>query len=157
MGTVSGISRVAPHHGLSARQTQDVAAMEPLAGRAVLIVEDDADTLELYATALAKLGADTQRATNADTAIAVMIAWRPDVVLCDLHMPGYDGYSVREFAEGDPLLCNVPMVAISGSHPCVEKERVHRVGFVQYLTKPTKMRDIVEALIAAIKTRRFVA
>ena len=127
--------------------------MQTLHGRAVLVVDDDADTLDLYATALAKLGATVQRAKSTDVAIAIMTAWRPDVVLCDLHLPGFDGYSLLEYVQADAGLRGLPVIAISGSHPQVERQRSLQVGFVDYFTKPTKLGDIVQALIAATSSR----
>jgi CheY-like chemotaxis protein len=131
--------------------------METLEGRAILVVDDDADTLELYATTLAKLGADIRRAKSAETAISLMRTWRPDVVLCDLHLPGFDGYAFLDHVQADPTHHDVPVIAISGSHPTIERERALRAGFAQHFAKPAKLREIVEALHAAIDTRRLVA
>jgi CheY-like chemotaxis protein len=128
--------------------------MGSLEGRAVLVVDDDADTLELYASALEKLGANVQRAKSAEVAMALLLAWRADVVLCDLHLPDFDGYSVLDFVKNDSALCNMPVIAISGSHPTVERARALEMGFVRYFTKPTKLRDIADSLIAVIEARR---
>jgi CheY-like chemotaxis protein len=124
--------------------------METLEGRSVLVVEDDADTLALYTTALAKLGADVRCANSVEAALAHLAAWRPDAVLCDLHLPGFDGYSLIERIRAQPGLANLPVLAISGSHPEIERERSLRAGFAEHFVKPAKLGEIVEGLRTAI-------
>jgi CheY-like chemotaxis protein len=121
---------------------------DELQGRSVLVIDDDPDTLELYAVSLAKLGADVRRARNADGAFAVLHAWRPDIVLCDLHLPDVDGYDVLAGIRADPWLMRMPVIAITGSHPTVEQERSQRAGFARCLTKPARMRELVDAIVA---------
>jgi CheY-like chemotaxis protein len=125
--------------------------MTSLGGIAVLIVEDDPDTLELYASSLAKLGATVRRANSAEVAIALLGTWRPDVVLCDLHLPGVDGYALLDRVHADPALCPIPMVAVSASHPDVESARALRAGFTEHLAKPVRLREIVAGLKRAVE------
>ena len=131
--------------------------MDSLSGRAVLVVDDDADALELYASALAKLGAEVRRAKTVDMALGLMTDWRPDVVLCDLHLPGRDGYSLLESMRADALLRDVPVIAISGSHPSIERERSLRAGFTEHFAKPTKLRELVEALVSFTSANKAAA
>lgn len=120
--------------------------MESLHGRAVLVVDDDADALDLYATSLEKSGARVERANTVDEALRLMTDWRPDVVLCDLHLPERDGYALLESMRGDPTLCDIPVIAISGSHPSIEGERSKRAGFAEHFVKPTRLREVIDAI-----------
>jgi CheY-like chemotaxis protein len=126
---------------------------ETLQGRSILVVDDDSDAVELFATSFQKLGAEVRTARGVEIALALLAARRPDVVLCDLHLPGLDGYSLLEGMRSDPSLCDVPVIAISGSHPSIERERSLAAGFAQHLTKPMKLREIVSALVAVIESR----
>src|SRR5687768_894056 len=91
-----------------------------LQGSAILVVEDDPDTLELFTASLAKLGAEVRTAKDAAAASALLAKWRPDAVLCDLHLPGADGYTLLEQIRANPALRDLPVIAISGSHPDIE-------------------------------------
>lgn len=120
--------------------------------RAILVVDDDPDTLELFASAFEKLGADVRRAASAEAALAAFgDGWRADAVLCDLHLPGRDGYALREDLRG--IAGDVPVIAISGSHPTVERERALAAGFAHYFSKPTKLRELLESSLQVIAAR----
>jgi CheY-like chemotaxis protein len=116
---------------------------------AILVVDDDADTLELFASAYVKLGADVRRAATAEAALAAFAdGWRADAVLCDLHLPGRDGYALREDLHS--IAGEVPVIAISGSHPTIERERALAAGFALYFAKPTKLRELLESSLDVI-------
>lgn len=121
-----------------------------LDGMAVLVVDDEPDTLDLFATALSRLGADVRSARTVEDALAILGRWRPDAVLCDLHLPGEDGYSLLERVHANPALKDLPLIAISGSHPAIEREKALSAGFAQHLAKPTRIRDIVQAVSSVV-------
>jgi CheY-like chemotaxis protein len=120
--------------------------MQSLQGFAILVVDDDAETLALYAQTFERLGATVQAASSAERALSILEAWRPDVMLCDLHLPGVDGYTLlARIREREPLQA-LPVIAISGSDPTLEGERCRRAGFHEHLTKPVKLEAIVSAI-----------
>ncbi len=112
----------------------------------VLVVEDDPDTLEIFTLSLGAVGAQVRSATSAEAALATLAIWQPDIVLCDIHLPGIDGYTLIEHARADARLRTIPMISISGSHPDVENERSRQAGFAKHLAKPSKLVDIVVAV-----------
>ena len=112
----------------------------------VLVVEDDADTREIFTLSLGAVGAQVRSVTSAEAALALLPTWRPDIVLCDLHLPGVDGYSLIEHVHADARWHAIPMISISGSHPELENERSRLAGFAKHLTKPSKLADIVCAV-----------
>jgi len=120
--------------------------MQSLQGTSVLVVDDDAETLALFVQTLERLGANVSGATSAGSALSILAVWHPDVMLCDLHLPEVDGYAllgkIRERAD----LADVPVIAISGSHPDLEGERCRREGFADHLTKPARLATIVSAI-----------
>lgn len=123
--------------------------MESLQGTAVLVVDDDAETLSLYVQTFERLGATVRAAPNAERALAVLEAWRPDVMLCDLHLPNVDGYMLLVQVRERDDLQDVPVIAISGSDPTLERERCRLAGFRAYLTKPVRLEAIVSTILAA--------
>lgn len=112
----------------------------------VLVVEDDPDTREIFTLSLGAVGAQVRSVTSAEAALAMLATWRPDIMLCDLHLPGVDGYSLIEHVRADARYNAIPMISISGSHPELEHERSKQAGFARHLVKPSKLADIVRAV-----------
>jgi CheY-like chemotaxis protein len=123
-----------------------------LAGVSLLVLEDDRDTRELFARSLTKLGAEVRTAASAELALQLLENWSPDAIICDLHLPGVDGYGflarVRELKHLD----GVPMMAISASHPSVEHQKALDAGFASHLTKPSKLSDIIGEVTKLVST-----
>jgi CheY-like chemotaxis protein len=109
-----------------------------LVGLRVLVVDDDADVLELFAVALTACGADVTTSDNARDALALATCLRPHVIVSDIAMVGEDGYwLVRELKRLPPdIVDDVPVVAATAygrEHP---RSRVLAAGFVEHLQKP---------------------
>lgn len=121
-----------------------------LAALSLLVVEDDSDTLALYERSLRAAGARVQCARSVHEALSMLGTWHPDAVLCDLHLPGFDGYELLRHVLADERLAGIPVIAISGSHPEIEHERALHAGFRAHLAKPTKLADIIAAVTAVV-------
>lgn len=119
-----------------------------LAGVSLLVLEDDRDTRELFARSLAKAGADVRTADTAEHALALLEAWRPTAVICDLHMPDVDGYGFLRSVRERKQLAGMPLIAISASHPSVENAL--EAGFAAHLTKPSKLSDVIATVTKVI-------
>ena len=100
-----------------------------LAGLAILVLDDDADALELFAGTLRRMGADVRAASTAEGALATARTWRPDAVLCDLHLPSVDGYAFLAQLRAIEGRRFVPVIAVSASHPGVERDKALAAGF----------------------------
>src|SRR5690349_19710008 len=89
----------------------------PLRGIRVLVVDDNADVRDLIAAVLVSAEADVQTADSADSALAAIQARPPDVLLCDLHMPGIDGFElihrVRAWERLAGVRAPLPAAAVS--------------------------------------------
>lgn len=116
-----------------------------LKGISVLVVEDDADTLDLLALGLGAVGADVRTAASAEAALTMLETWRPDVLLCDLQLPGVDGYRFLEVLRANPRLRSIPAAALSGIAGLPHDGRASAT-FEKFLRKPTKLPEIVIAL-----------
>jgi two-component system CheB/CheR fusion protein len=123
-----------------------MSLVESLHNISILVVEDDQDTCELYERSLRAAGATVRSATSMEAALVLLTAVHPDVVLCDLHMPDHDGYELLREVLADPELAGIPVIAISGSHPGLERERALEAGFARHLAKPSKLREIMTAV-----------
>jgi CheY-like chemotaxis protein len=121
-----------------------------LAGISILVLEDDADTLDLFVGTLRKLGAEVRPATSAAAALDLATHWRPDAVLCDLHLPEVDGYTFLMQLRQIGGRRFVPVIAVSASHPAIERDKAIAAGFADYLVKPTRVAEVVAAISRAI-------
>jgi len=108
-----------------------------LVGLQVVVVEDDADSLEYFAAALRACGATVTTSTTAPDALALVRAGRPDVVLSDIAMVGHDGYwlvgEIRRLHDRE--ISRIPVVATTayGEHT---RARTVAAGFTDLLPKP---------------------
>jgi PAS domain S-box-containing protein len=111
-----------------------------LGGRRVLLVEDEADTRDLLATALARYGAAVTTAASTAEALELLETLRPDVLVTDIAMPGADGYELirrlraRSTAQGR----DVPAVALTAHARPEDRARALAAGFQAHLAKPVE-------------------
>jgi CheY-like chemotaxis protein len=116
-------------------------------GLHVLVIEDHADAAESLRLLLELQG---QRVTVAATGPAGLDAVRdtpPDVVLCDLGLPGLSGYEVARALRQDPATAGVYLVAVSGYGSPEDREKSQRAGFDEHLVKPVEP-DALQRLLA---------
>jgi len=123
---------------------------EPVAHppRRVLLVEDNADASESLARLLALWGHKVEIAGDGRTAIEKAQTFRPEVVLCDLKLPGpLDGYGVARAFRSDSSLGSALLVALTGFGQPQDRERTSAAGFDQHLIKPANL-DLLRGLLA---------
>jgi len=86
----------------------------PLAGRTLLVADDEPDQVEFLATVFADNGATVLRATNGDEALALARSEKPDLLTLDLAMPGRDVGEVFELLRTDPATADLKICIITG-------------------------------------------
>jgi CheY-like chemotaxis protein len=79
----------------------------------VLIIEDNPANLELMRYVLDAFRYRVSTAADGESGLAAMAAERPDLVLCDVQLPGIDGYEVVRQMRGNPLLAQLPVIAVT--------------------------------------------
>ena len=88
-------------------------------------------------------------AYNGPAGIARAREFRPDVVLCDIGLPGMNGYEVARAFRADGALSRTCLVALSGYALPEDLQRAVEAGFERHLAKPPSF-DKLEELLAAI-------
>lgn len=109
----------------------------------VLVVEDDPDSLELMTYLFRAFGHEALGAASGDTALDVASATSPDLILCDLRLPGMDGFELLSKIKADPGLKSIPVVAVTAYAMPGDKERVMSAGFDGYVSKPIDPQSFV--------------
>jgi Fe-S oxidoreductase/CheY-like chemotaxis protein len=129
---VDGLSDLIKHHKLDMKVTQLVnlvaEALVPmekpvekpdeiaaeLAGRKILVVDDERDTLTYLTAMLEDNGAEVLTAMNGEDALEIARREKPDLMTLDLSMPGKDGVEVFTELRHDPELRDLPVCIVTG-------------------------------------------
>lgn len=119
-----------------------------LTGRSlrVLVVDDNVDAAQSLALLLEESGHDVQTTYDGPTALEVALAFRPNVVLLDIGLPGLDGFEVAKRLRQDPDLKNIVLVAMTGYGQVTDKLRSHNAGFDHHLVKPADFGKVLQIL-----------
>ncbi|MBX3470379.1 MAG: response regulator [Planctomycetes bacterium] len=122
------------------------------AGRArrVLVVEDHADAADMLRALLEHEGHEVEVAASGPDGLAAAARFRPDVVLCDLGLPGLDGFEVAARLRRDHG-ADLALVALSGYAQEDDRARARAAGFDAHLTKPVAAADLARALGALVR------
>jgi CheY-like chemotaxis protein len=102
----------------------------------VLIVEDNDMSFVLADCLLQPAGYVTQRATDGEAALRLASEKTPDLVLCDLDLPGMDGYELVEALRLLPGCGAIPILAFTADSAQKDVTRLHTAGFTDWLRKP---------------------
>jgi CheY-like chemotaxis protein len=118
-----------------------------LRGVAVLVVDDDRDTLDLLELTLKDHEADVRTATRADDAVVMLEGWLPHVMIVDLGMPEVDGCSLLHQIRARPATREVPAIAFTAHAFERDRERTRQAGFERHIAKPlANIEDLVNAI-----------
>jgi CheY-like chemotaxis protein len=114
--------------------------------RRVLIVEDNRDGAESLRLLLELLGHDVRVAYTGTAGVAMARDWRPDVVVCDIGLPGLDGYGVARELRHSSGTATTHLIALTGYGQEEDRRRSLEAGFDEHLTKPAEP-EILQKLI----------
>jgi len=125
-----------------------------LQGIRLLLVDDERDTLDLFAHLLARTGAEIETATSVAEAMARFDRRPPDVLIADVEMPEEDGYAlIRRVRSLDPARgAAVPAVAVTAYGRVEDRVRLLAAGYNMHVPKPVEPAELV-AVIAALARR----
>jgi signal transduction histidine kinase/ActR/RegA family two-component response regulator len=120
--------------------------------RTLLYVEDNPANLELVEQLIARRS-DLRLLSAADGNVGVEYAraYLPDLILMDLNLPGISGVEAMRILRADPSTAHIPVIALSANAIPRDIDRGLEAGFFNYLTKPIKVNQFMEALDVALK------
>lgn len=118
---------------------------EIASARRVLLVEDNADSRDTLALLLAAYGFEVRATGDGRSGLCEASEWRPDCVVCDIGLPGLDGWQLAEQVRGR-LGRGVVLVALTGYGSREAFERSRRAGFDAHLVKPADPTELLAAL-----------
>jgi CheY-like chemotaxis protein len=121
----------------------------------VLLIEDDEAQRFIAGFALKKAGHAVREAADGAAGIAAAREAHPDVVVCDVVMPGMTGYEVLARLRGDPGLANVPVILLTAMSERQHMRQGMSAGADDYLTKPYRPAELCEAIDAVLARRKL--
>jgi len=127
---------------------------EPLTPRRVLVIEDNVDAATALQEALALDGHDVQVAYDGAAGLAAARRFDPEVVLCDIGLPGMDGYEVARAFRSERNAERPFLVALSGYALPEDLQRAREAGFDAHVAKPPTLEQL-EHLIVSVPSRPY--
>ena len=112
----------------------------------VLVVEDNRDAADSLKMLLEVFGYDVTVAYTGPSGVETAKAWQPDVVLCDLGLPGLDGFGVARALRQHPATAKARMIAVTGYGGDEDRLKTRKAGFDGHLVKPADPAAIQELL-----------
>jgi signal transduction histidine kinase/ActR/RegA family two-component response regulator len=115
----------------------------------ILLVEDNRDNADSLQALLLLTGHRVTVTFSGPEALAAGGRSLPDVVLCDLGLPGMSGYDVAQAFRADPRTSEVHLIALSGHGSEADQMRCLEVGFEHHLSKPVDP-VVLQAVLARL-------
>jgi CheY-like chemotaxis protein len=136
---------------MPAAQGEAVAASPalPQGHRTVLVIEDNADVAEMLAVFLSQLGHRVMVASDGRTGLEAALRNRPDVVVCDIGLPGLNGFEIASRLRADAAFAHCLLIALTGYGDVSDRRRSHEAGFAYHLTKPADPMQVAQLIAGA--------
>lgn len=119
----------------------------------ILVIEDNAASLHLMRYVLTAFKHEALTASNGIEGIAVAQREKPALILCDVNMPGANGYEVVSRLKADAETRHIPVIAVTALAMVGDRDRVLKAGFDGYLTKPVDPEAFVNDVEVFLKQR----
>ena len=126
-----------------------------LEGLRILVIDDSADSREYAAFVLSEAGAHIKTADSATSAIEAMNQELPDVIVCDIGMPGTTGYELIQQIRSRPVEAGggVTAIALTSYAGDYDQKQAIAAGFQQHLSKPVDPEQLVKTISAIYPSR----
>nr|WP_308633502.1 response regulator [Massilia sp. YIM B02443] len=113
-----------------------------------MIIEDNPANIELMSFLLSAYGHTPLNAPDGARGVAAARSELPDLIACDVNLPGMDGFQVLAALKQEPALAAVPVLAVTALAMAGDREKVLAAGFDGYISKPIEPESFVAELEA---------
>lgn len=112
----------------------------------ILVIEDNTDTAESVGWLLGFDGYDVKVVHGGSEGLEIAQSFQPKVILCDIGLPGMDGYQVVRTLRDNPDLKDIYTIALTGYGREEDLKKAHEAGFDLHLTKPVDYNSLRRVL-----------
>jgi two-component system alkaline phosphatase synthesis response regulator PhoP len=117
----------------------------------ILVVDDDREIVRLVRAYLERNGYQVLVAYNGETALHILRAERPDLLILDLMLPDRDGLSMTRIVRGDASLAAMPIIMLTARVEDQDKIVGLELGADDYVTKPFNPQELVARIRAVLR------
>jgi len=123
-----------------------------MANERILVIEDNQMNMKLVRNVLQLKGYTVLEAMDAEKGIQLAREHLPELILMDIQLPGIDGLEATRIICQDPLLKNVPVVALTSYAMKGDEQLAREAGCVGYLAKPIDTRSFNNTVSGFLKS-----
>ncbi len=124
-----------------------------MAGKLILIIEDNEKNRKLARDVLQVKGYQTIESETAEEGIELALAQSPALILMDIQLPGIDGITALKQLRAEPKTKSIPVIAITASAMTHNRQTMLAQGFDGYQTKPISLKDFLAEVERVLATR----
>jgi len=124
--------------------------------RKILIIEDNEDVRENTADLLELSGYKVATCAEGESGIRKAKTFNPDLIICDIMMPGLDGYQVLDALQKDRKTGGIPFIFLSAKADKSDIRKGMNLGADDYLTKPFEEHELLEAITSRLARHDFL-
>jgi CheY-like chemotaxis protein len=118
-------------------------------GLRILLVEDNEDSRITLRKLLEMQGHVVEDAGEGSSGVTKALAWKPDVALIDIGLPGLDGFEVARAVRSAAAGARLHLIALTGYGDPGDRRRALEAGFDAHLVKPVRLEALTRLLAAA--------
>ena len=122
----------------------------------ILLIDDNPENKKLAVYLLEHAKHEVHTTDTGEEGIRVAMNASFDLIVCDIHLPGVDGYEVATRLKASPHWKKVPMIAVTALAMVGDRERVLLAGFDGYISKPIVPRTFTQQIESFLSTTSFV-
>lgn len=111
----------------------------------VLVIDDNVDVAEMLAAYLRQIGHEVIQAHDGRTGLDAAFRHQPDVIVCDIGLPGLDGYEIARTLRKAPHPTTL-LIAVSGYGESADREKARIAGFSHHITKPADPLELADLI-----------
>jgi DNA-binding response OmpR family regulator len=115
-------------------------------GRHVLLVEDEPNIIEAIRFLLTREGWNVDAHSDGNTAVDVIRAARPDLVILDLMLPGRSGMDILRDLRGFPETSRLPVLMLTARGQLRDRDMAEKAGVSRFMTKPFSNAEVLTAV-----------
>jgi len=121
----------------------------------VLIIDDETDNLYVLKECLEPEGFEVLTALNGRQGIDTAIKNLPDVIICDIMMPGIDGFEVMKYLRKNPQTNTIPFIFLTAKSDIKDIREGMGTGADDYITKPINNKVIIHSVLTRLEKKKL--
>jgi len=119
----------------------------------ILLIDDDESILLAVSRVLTVSGFEAVSASNGEAGIEMIQSAQPDAVVCDVNMPGIDGFEVLRRVRADPSSVSLPFVLLTSADERENVRKAMQMGADDFISKPFKRQELIDAVNQVFEKR----